>query len=81
LSKGSGPFDNQSAVATRAPGRHVRRAAYGAGVVLLFLLWIGCGALVLLGRERAAAAASIGTMVLTLVMLREHATSVLGLCL
>lgn len=50
-------------------------------VVLIFLLWVAVGIVLWRGLHRIAIGGAIAAMLLTLVMLREHATDVIGLCL
>ena len=48
---------------------------------MIFLLWVIVGVLLWKGFHRGAILGAIGSMLVTLVMLREHATDVIGLCL
>lgn len=60
----------------------VRRfAAYARRVVFIFILWVVVGVLLWRGYHRYAILGAVATMVATLVMLRVHATDVIGLCL
>jgi len=50
-------------------------------VVLIFLLWVIVGVIVWRGHHRLAMAGAVVSMLATIVMLRVHATDVIGLCL
>lgn len=50
-------------------------------MVLIFALWVAVGAVLWRGHRRLAMAGAIAAMLATLLMLREHATDVIGLCL
>lgn len=50
-------------------------------MVLIFALWVVVGAVLWRGHHRLAMAGAVVTMLATLLMLREHATDVIGLCL
>lgn len=58
-----------------------RSGAYARRVVFIFLLWIAVGVLIWRGYHRFAILGAVATMIATLVMLRVHATDVIGLCL
>jgi len=59
----------------------VRRLWDDRAVILIFLLWVVVGVVLWRGLHRVAIGGAIVAMLLTLVMLREHATDVIGLCL
>ena len=48
---------------------------------MIFLAWLAVGVLIWRGHHRAAMLGAVGSMVLTLIMLKVHATDVIGLCL
>lgn len=50
-------------------------------MVFIFLLWVAVGVLLWRGYHRFAILGAVATMLATLVMLRVHATDVIGLCL
>lgn len=63
---------------SRAVGRpewHHRR------VVFIFLAWLVVGLVMWRGYHRVAMVGAVGSMILTLIMLKVHATDVIGLCL
>ncbi|MGI9117265.1 MAG: DUF5993 family protein [Gaiellales bacterium] len=50
-------------------------------MVFIFLAWVIVGVLIWRGSHRIAMAGAVGSMILTLIMLKAHATDVLGFCL
>jgi hypothetical protein len=50
-------------------------------VVFIFLAWLAVGLVMWRGYHRVAMLGAVGSMILTLVMLKVHATDVIGLCL
>lgn len=50
-------------------------------VVFIFLAWLAVGVVMWRGYHRVAMLGAVGSMILTLVMLKVHATDVIGLCL
>lgn len=50
-------------------------------MVIIFLAWVVVGVVMWRGYHRAAMLGAVASMILTLVMLRVHATDVIGLCL
>ena len=50
-------------------------------VVFIFLAWLAVGVVLWRGYHRVALLGAIGSMILTLAMLKVHATDVIGLCL
>lgn len=58
-----------------SPGWHHHR------VVIIFLAWVVVGVVMWRGYHRLAMGGAVAAMLATLLMLREHATDVIGLCL
>lgn len=50
-------------------------------VVFIFLAWLAVGVVMWRGYHRVAMVGAVGSMILTLIMLKVHATDVIGLCL
>lgn len=50
-------------------------------VVFVFLAWLAVGIAMWRGYRRVAMLGAVGSMLLTLVLLKVHATDVIGLCL
>ena len=50
-------------------------------MVFIFLAWLAVGVAMWRGWHRWAMLGAVASMVLTLVMLKVHATDVIGLCL
>ena len=70
----------------RGPSTGARRSSDGLGwhhhrVVFIFLAWLAVGIVMWRGYHRVAMLGAVGSMILTLVMLKVHATDVIGLCL
>ena len=59
----------------------VRRACNPHAMVFIFLAWLVVGVVMWRGYHRWAVLGAVGAMVLTLIMLKVHATDVIGLCL
>ena len=59
----------------------IRLARKTPRVVFIFLAWLAVGAVMWRGYHRWAMLGAVGAMVLTLIMLKVHATDVIGLCL
>lgn len=62
-------------------GRGDSRGWHHHRVVLIFLAWLAVGVVMWRGYHRVALLGAIGSMILTLAMLKVHATDVIGLCL
>lgn len=50
-------------------------------MILIFIAWLAVGIAMWRGLHRWAMLGAVAAMVLTLVMLKIHATDVIGLCL
>lgn len=72
----------------RAPWRTVllgrggdSRGWHHHDVVFVFLAWLAVGIAMWRGYRRVAMLGAVGSMILTLALLKVHATDVIGLCL
>ena len=59
----------------------VQPAEIAKSVVIIFLAWVVVGVVMWRGYHRLAMGGAVAAMLATLLMLREHATDVIGLCL